>query len=451
MSPCNNDFHYDIIVTAMAFVWKPKIKGGLILIILIVAVALIGIGWNAIRGGKVNEETTLSANLGSQKIERDGVEYTVKDALGGEGVVCMGSEKPGNFTEGYPDETYSYPRLFVGPENSTLLWRAKSFEVPSEGVLCVVLNTDGDTVDRFLGFDPGKISAALAYAGGETPFTMVKKQTAYDIVEGKRALFDEKYLFSVCGNNDPLEGIGKSSDDHLDCLTPLETVEYANLSDVVEGQTETSAQVQEGDLVGQLATSLTNTTGTGVGSFYVPQTDGEEVLVFSLFGTTRVYPIYPLARYPIITELSGELPYSITFDWLTDKVTVFKASINGQSTSIGFAGRVYGSNFLVYDYLTNSWYQQFTGLGVWGDSAGYQLDTLPYQRMTWAEAKSLSNAKYAELYIGEENPDSLTIRAAEYKTSSTINYIVSKAVKDPKKRVEWDGEISNKLGYELFY
>lgn len=415
-----------------------SLRGSGILVILIVVATLFGVGWNAMRGGELSGESTTLALLGDQKIVRDGIEFSVKDVLGGEGVVCLGEEPPEGFVDGYPDENHSYSRLFVGGSTSA----------------CAVLDSEGKTVDWFYGFDQVKVVSALEYSRGEKPFSLIKKQTAYDVIAEKHALFDSDYLFSVCGDADPLKSIGRTSDDHLDCLMPLETVEYASLSAVLSGQT--TKQAQEGDVVGSFALSL-----SAQSEFYVPKSDDEEVIVVSLFGETRIYPIYPLARYPIISELKGELPYALTYDWLTDKVTVFKASINGQTTSIGFAGRVHDSNILLYDYLTRSWYQQFTGLGVWGDTAGYVLDTLPYERMSWKDAKApmesgraLENSKYAMLYVGEEYPESLTSRAVEYKSSQGINYIVSEAVTDPKKRTEWEGdwgdEISNNLGYQLF-
>ena len=435
-----------------------SLKGGGIIVLLLVAVALIGIGLNAIKGSQVTGETNITDTLGERTVSRDGVEYSVKEALGGEGVVCFGVSVPEGFNEGYANGTFAYNRLFVGSSGTADLnvrWTAVNFSVPEEGAICAVLDTEGNTVDKFLGFEPEKIDAARVYARGEQSFSMIKERTAYDMVEGKRALFDEHYLFTVCGNSDPLEGIGQTSDDHLDCLPAVENLEYASLADVLAGQTTAQAT----DLVGQIVLS-------NQGGFYVPKTNDEEVVVVSILGTTRIYPIYPLARYPVISEQNSELPYSITYDWLTDKVTIFKSSINGETTSLGFAGRVYNSNIVIYDYLTKSWYQQFNGLGLWGGSAGYQLDTLPYQRMSWADAKKLENAEYVQFYVGAETPDSLTVRAAEYKTSANINYIVSETVEDPKSEVVYCAhgglplvmsisvceatEVSNNLGYQLF-
>lgn len=413
-------------------------KGGAILIFILVAVAFAGIGWNVMRGGKDKELATVTDVLGELKIERDKVEYAVKEALGGEGVVCMGDEVPAGFDEGYANERYEHNRLFVGSTDEAI-WSAVNFGVPSCGAICAWLDSDGNTVDKFLGFSPEKISAARGYARGEQPFSLIKQQNAYSMISSKRSLLEDKYVFSVCGDNDPFAGIGGARDDHLNCISSQGNIEYIALSKVLSGQTKKEAT----DALGSIMTSNQS-------SFYVPVAGDEEVVVISILGSIRIYPIYPLARYPVISELENALPYSITYDWLTDKVTVFKASINGQKTSLGFAGRVYESNIILYDSLTYSWYQQFNGLSVWGDTAGYQLDTLPYQRLAWADAKALENAEFAMLYIGIEGADSLTVRAETYRSSPTINYIVSKTVTDPKKRVEFKGEISNYLGYQLF-
>ena len=68
---------------------------------------------------------------------------------------------------------------------------------------------------------------------------------------------------------------------------------------------------------------------------------------------------------------------------------VFGRKIDGTVYDFGVSGFLRGSNLLMYDRQTESWWQQFTGDAVVGDMTGTQLQFLPGMMTFWREFKAL--------------------------------------------------------------
>jgi hypothetical protein len=56
--------------------------------------------------------------------------------------------------------------------------------------------------------------------------------------------------------------------------------------------------------------------------------------------------------------------------------------------SFGITGFVHGSNMVLYDRETESWWQQFTGEAIVGDLTGRRLNSLPAQMISFAQFAS---------------------------------------------------------------
>lgn len=366
-------------------VFRPQ-RFPLIVMVTIVALVLLGIGWNAISSKENNQSSSVFENFGAQIIEKDGIRTSVSEYLQGDGIVCLGNK---------PRSKGEFNALFVG--NADGMWHPVGFSVPDTGRQCVVVSGEGAVVDLFAGWNPYGFEVALDYLAGNTNYALEKVRIPFGILDGQRSSINEDYLFSVCeGGN---------------CIVPAEFPEYA-----------------EGFL-----------------------DEDEEVVVVQLFGTTRVYPIEVLSIYPIVLDEVNGFRYAVTYDWFTDKVSVFKAMINGESTSIGFVGKVHDSNILIYDFKTETWWQQFDGEGVLGPAAGYRLENLSYERTTWASASETDGALVVRLDAGKATEDNLLGQIEEYKGNERLHYIVSKKVENPKAKKEWNRfESSYKFGYVLF-
>ena len=66
---------------------------------------------------------------------------------------------------------------------------------------------------------------------------------------------------------------------------------------------------------------------------------------------------------------------------------MYSAKINGEPTTFGTSGMLYRSNKVMYDRLTNSLWNQFTGEPVIGPlwDSGFMLDFFPVLVTTWEE------------------------------------------------------------------
>jgi len=68
---------------------------------------------------------------------------------------------------------------------------------------------------------------------------------------------------------------------------------------------------------------------------------------------------------------------------------VFERIINDQEVEFGTSGKLYNSNLLMYDRLTESYWSQALGLAVKGDLSGYKLNLIPFDVITWGDWKKL--------------------------------------------------------------
>jgi hypothetical protein len=103
------------------------------------------------------------------------------------------------------------------------------------------------------------------------------------------------------------------------------------------------------------------------------------VIAFSLNGTARAYPLAILTRHEIVNDVVGGIPVAVTFCPLCNSAVVFERTVNGQVLRFGVSGLLRNSDLIMWDDLTQSWWQQFTGEGIVGAYTGTQLVLLPSQ------------------------------------------------------------------------
>ena len=68
---------------------------------------------------------------------------------------------------------------------------------------------------------------------------------------------------------------------------------------------------------------------------------------------------------------------------------VVERIVNGKEVEFGTSGKLYNSNLLMYDRLTDSYWSQALGLAVKGELTGYQLNLIPFDVITWGDWKTL--------------------------------------------------------------
>jgi len=103
------------------------------------------------------------------------------------------------------------------------------------------------------------------------------------------------------------------------------------------------------------------------------------VIAFEMNDIARAYPLAILTRHEIVNDIIGDTPVAVTFCPLCNSAIVFDRQVDGQTLRFGVSGLLRNSDLIMWDDLTQSWWQQFTGEGIVGIYTGRQLVMLPSQ------------------------------------------------------------------------
>jgi hypothetical protein len=103
------------------------------------------------------------------------------------------------------------------------------------------------------------------------------------------------------------------------------------------------------------------------------------VIALEVNGIARAYPLAILTRHEIANDVISDVPVAVTFCPLCNSALVFDRRVDGETLRFGVSGLLRNSDLIMWDDQTQSWWQQFTGLGIVGDYTGTQLTILPSQ------------------------------------------------------------------------
>ncbi len=117
--------------------------------------------------------------------------------------------------------------------------------------------------------------------------------------------------------------------------------------------------------------------------------DSDTVLGLEINGDVRAYPLSILVWHEIVNDNVGGVPVAVTYCPLCFTNQVFERVIDGQEVEFGTSGKLYNSNLVMYDRLTNSYWSQALGKAIVGELAGYELSTIPFDVIKWGDWKSL--------------------------------------------------------------
>lgn len=117
--------------------------------------------------------------------------------------------------------------------------------------------------------------------------------------------------------------------------------------------------------------------------------DSDTVIGLEINGEAKAYPLFILVWHEIVNDEVGGIPVSVTYCPLCYTNQVFERVINGQTVEFGTSGKLYNSNLLMYDRLTDSYWSQALGEAVKGELTGYKLNLIPFDVITWGDWKKL--------------------------------------------------------------
>ncbi|MBT6117746.1 MAG: DUF3179 domain-containing protein [Rhodospirillaceae bacterium] len=103
----------------------------------------------------------------------------------------------------------------------------------------------------------------------------------------------------------------------------------------------------------------------------------EPVIGLVIGEEARAYPLRYLMFHEIANDTLGGVPVAVTYCPLCNAAIVFERVLDGQTVEFGTTGRLRNSDLVMYDRLTETWWQQFTGEAIVGKLAGEVLKVLP--------------------------------------------------------------------------
>lgn len=115
--------------------------------------------------------------------------------------------------------------------------------------------------------------------------------------------------------------------------------------------------------------------------------DREPVIVVSLHGETKAYPLQILIWHEIVNDEVGGVPVTVTFCPLCNTALTFDRRVDERVLDFGTTGRLRHSDLVMYDRQTESWWQQATGEAIVGHYAGTRLEFVGSPLVDWKTFK----------------------------------------------------------------
>lgn len=105
--------------------------------------------------------------------------------------------------------------------------------------------------------------------------------------------------------------------------------------------------------------------------------DNAPVILVEIEGEARAYPLAILMWHEIANDEIVGVPIAVTFCPLCNSSIAYDRRLDDTVLIFGVSGLLRNSDMVMFDYETESWWQQLTGEALVGDYAGKLLDIVP--------------------------------------------------------------------------
>ena len=117
--------------------------------------------------------------------------------------------------------------------------------------------------------------------------------------------------------------------------------------------------------------------------------DEDLIIVLSRGDTVRMYPFDILVWHEIVNDVVDGDPILITYCPLCGSAIAFSREIDGKAVEFGTSGKLYNSNLIMYDRLTDSYWTQIGGRAIVGELTGMTLEPISINTVVWGTWKNL--------------------------------------------------------------
>jgi Protein of unknown function (DUF3179) len=128
------------------------------------------------------------------------------------------------------------------------------------------------------------------------------------------------------------------------------------------------------------------TTAVRVASSHLTARD--PVITVVVHGDARAYPLRILVWHEIANDVLGGEPILVTYCPLCNSAEAYDRRVHGRVLRFGTTGNLRGSNLVMWDRRTQSWWQQIGGEALVGTYAGTRLRAIGAETLSWSEFKN---------------------------------------------------------------
>ncbi len=107
------------------------------------------------------------------------------------------------------------------------------------------------------------------------------------------------------------------------------------------------------------------------------------VIALEIAGDARAYPLEVLTRHEIVNDVVSGAPIAVTFCPLCNSAVVFDRRVAGKVLRFGVSGNLRYSDLIMWDDLTETWWQQLTGEAIVGHYRGAVLRMISSQLVSF--------------------------------------------------------------------
>jgi hypothetical protein len=111
----------------------------------------------------------------------------------------------------------------------------------------------------------------------------------------------------------------------------------------------------------------------------------EPVVAVVVDGEAKAYPLAILMWHEIVNDSIAGNPVAVTYCPLCNTAIIFDRVVDGQKLTFGTTGSIRKGDLVMWDRLTQSWWQQITGEAIVGDYASSEavLEVVPSTIVPW--------------------------------------------------------------------
>lgn len=123
--------------------------------------------------------------------------------------------------------------------------------------------------------------------------------------------------------------------------------------------------------------------------------DNELVLAIEYKGVKRVYPLQIMVWHEIVNDVIAGDPILITYCPLCGSGIAYERTIevDGERVEVEFgtSGKLYNSNLVMYDRLTDTYWTQIGGRAIVGELTGQELKEISIDTVVWRDYKDANH------------------------------------------------------------